>query len=78
MKASIILPTYNEKGNIVELINAIFEALPTPIEFEVVVVDDNSPDGTAAAVRQNFADDSRVKLFVRTEDRGAEQYLSRP
>ncbi len=70
MKASIILPTYNEKDNIVELIEAIFVALPPPMDFEVVVVDDNSPDDTAGAVRQNFSGDSRVKLFVRTEDRG--------
>ncbi len=70
MKSSIILPTYNEKDNIIELIQAIFAALPAPIEFEVVVVDDNSPDGTAEVVRQNFAADSRVKLFVRTKDRG--------
>ncbi len=70
MKASIILPTYNEKDNICELIPAIFKALPPPAEFEVVVVDDNSPDGTAEAVRQNFEADPRVKLCVRTEDRG--------
>ena len=70
MKASIILPTYNEKDNIVELIEAIFDALPPPAEFEVVVVDDNSPDGTAEAVRQNFGGNGRVKLFVRTEERG--------
>ena len=35
-----------------------------------VVVDDNSPDGTAGAVRDSFPDDLRVKLFVRTEERG--------
>jgi dolichol-phosphate mannosyltransferase len=70
MKASIVLPTYNEKDNIVELIEAIFAALGSDINFEVVVVDDNSPDGTANAVRQNFAGDSRVQLFVRTEARG--------
>ena len=70
MKSSIILPTYNEKDNIVELINAMYSALPPSIDFEVVVVDDNSPDGTAEAVRQNFAGDARVKLFVRTDDRG--------
>ncbi len=71
MKASIILPTYNEKDNIVELIQAIFAAVePTNLQFEVVVVDDHSPDGTAEAVRQNFGQNSRVKLFVRTEGRG--------
>lgn len=71
MKASIILPTYKEKDNIVELINAIFAALePCALAYEVVVVDDNSPDGTAEAVRQNFGGDGRVKLFVRTTERG--------
>lgn len=71
MKASIILPTYKEKDNIVELIQAIFAALePCALAYEVVVVDDNSPDGTAEAVRQNFGGDGRVKLFVRTTERG--------
>jgi dolichol-phosphate mannosyltransferase len=71
MKASIILPTYKEKDNIVELIQVIFNALePEGLDFEVVVVDDNSPDGTAEAVRQNFDSDPRVKLFVRTSEHG--------
>lgn len=71
MKTSIILPTYNEKDNIVELIQAIFAALASDsLDFEVVVVDDNSPDGTAAAVRHNFDGNGRVKLFVRTQERG--------
>lgn len=71
MKTSIILPTYNEKDNIVELIQAIFTTLePQQLDFEIVVVDDNSPDGTPEAVRQNFGNDERVKLFVRTEERG--------
>ena len=70
MKASIILPTYNEKYNIVELIEAIFQALSDQRDYEIVVVDDNSPDGTAGAVRDSFPDDLRVKLFVRTEERG--------
>ncbi len=71
MKTSIILPTYNEKDNIIELIQAIFATMePHSIEFDIVVVDDNSPDGTADAVHHNFDGDSRIKLFVRTEERG--------
>ena len=69
MKSSVILPTYNEKDNIVELTRAIFEALDGE-DFEVVIVDDNSPDGTADAVRDYYADNPQVKLHVRTEDRG--------
>ena len=49
---SIILPTYCEKGNIVDLIAAIEAAVRgEPWRTEVVVVDDDSPDGTAKAVR---------------------------
>lgn len=71
MKTSIVLPTYNEKDNIVELIQAIFATLePDGLNFEVVVVDDNSPDGTAQAIRQSFDGDERVNLFVRSQDRG--------
>ena len=70
MKTSIILPTYNEKDNIVELIEAIFAALHAETDFEIVVVDDNSPDGTAEAVRTRYASNSHVKLHVRTSGRG--------
>lgn len=71
MKTSIILPTYNEKDNIVELIQIIFATLePQQLDYDIVVVDDNSPDSTADTVRQNFDSDERVKLFVRTEERG--------
>jgi dolichol-phosphate mannosyltransferase len=71
MKTSIILPTYKERENIVELIETIVGVLePHNFDFEVVVVDDNSPDGTADVVRQRYADDQRVRLFVRDNERG--------
>jgi len=71
IKTSIILPTYNERENIVELIDAIHETLrPWDFDYELIVVDDNSPDGTADAVRRHCDGDGRVKLHVRTEGRG--------
>jgi dolichol-phosphate mannosyltransferase len=71
VKTSIILPTYNEKDNIVELVGAIQRCLePAGFDYEVVIVDDNSPDGTAAVVRAAFGDDPRVSLHVRTQERG--------
>jgi dolichol-phosphate mannosyltransferase len=70
-KTSVILPTYNEKDNIVELVQAIHRNLETDgFNYEVVIVDDNSPDGTADQVHSAFEDDPRVKLYVRTEERG--------
>jgi len=70
-KTSIILPTYNEKDNIVELVQAIHRFLePQGFDYEVVIVDDDSPDGTADMVRAAFGDDDRVKLHVRTDEHG--------
>lgn len=43
----IVIPTYNEKENIEKIVEAIFK-LPT--QFEIVIIDDNSPDGTGAIV----------------------------
>lgn len=63
---SIILPTYNEAGNIVKLIKVLTKTFKqTPYKIELIVVDDNSPDGTAQAVKNLPA-----KLFVRHNQRG--------
>lgn len=47
MKDTVIIPTYNEKENVVALIPQIFSIIP---DISIAVVDDNSPDGTAEAV----------------------------
>ncbi len=47
-KSLIIIPTYNEKENITPLVEAIFSQ---GLNIEILVVDDNSPDGTGAAVQ---------------------------
>ena len=71
MDVSVILPTYDERENIVPLIESIQSHLATArISYEVIVVDDSSPDGTAQAVRDRFGDCDAVRVFVRTEDRG--------
>jgi len=71
MKVSVILPTYNEAKNIVPLIDEIEEQLnAADIAYELVVVDDNSPDGTAKIVEERTRDDPHVRLFVRTEEKG--------
>lgn len=81
---SIILPTYNERDNIGDLIDAIHQALmgggdDRPLRYEVLVMDDNSPDGTADLVRRRFGldaagvscrGDATLRLHVRTHDKG--------
>lgn len=64
---SIILPCFNEKGNIIPLIQEIREVLANQ-NHEIIVVDDNSPDGTYQAVLDlGF---SNVRALLRTQDPG--------
>lgn len=58
----VIIPTYNEIENIDPIIRAVF-SLTTP--FDVLVVDDNSPDGTANRVRELQAEYPNLHLEVR-------------
>jgi len=77
-KASIILPTYNESGNIVELVERILSASEKSIlDCEVIVVDDNSPDGTAEIVRQRYGNQENVKLIVRNDEKGLATAIKR-
>ena len=47
---SIILPTYNESSTIEKMLDAIMTAVPPKINTEVLVIDDDSPDGTSKIV----------------------------
>jgi dolichol-phosphate mannosyltransferase len=69
-RVSVVLPTFNEAGNIAGLIRAVAAAIPPGWDYEILVVDDNSPDGTYQTVRKVFAEDSRVVPILRTQDRG--------
>lgn len=67
MKIVVTVPTYNEIENIVPLCTAILEQDP---RLEVLVADDDSPDGTWQAVAELAAREPRVHLLHRTTDRG--------
>ena len=56
----VIIPTYNEKENIETIIRAVFEQ-PTP--FDILVIDDGSPDGTASIVKELQAE-FPTRLFM--------------
>ena len=67
---SVILPTYNEADNIRRIIPAITKVFrDEAMEGEVIVVDDNSPDGTAS-IALNLAGSYPVKVHVRKSGRG--------
>lgn len=69
MALSLILPTYDERDNVVPLLERCAAAL-AGIEHEVIVVDDASPDGTADAARAFAARRSGVRVIVREPPRG--------
>ncbi len=66
---SIVVPTYKERGNVAELVRRLDRAL-TGIAWEAIFVDDNSPDGTADAVKAIAAGDNRVRCIRRVGRRG--------
>ena len=83
VNVSVILPTFNERDNICDLVDAIHKQLePAGYAYEVLVVDDNSPDGTAEVVRRRYrlehagsallpgSERGTLRLFVRTQNKG--------
>jgi dolichol-phosphate mannosyltransferase len=70
MKVSVILPTYNESGNIVALVKEILKVIPAGIEPEVIVVDDNSADQIFNIIQEAYQDNPSVIPHLRTKYRG--------
>ncbi|MDI6903473.1 MAG: polyprenol monophosphomannose synthase [Methanocellales archaeon] len=72
MKACIILPTYNEKENIGDLLNALLKEFGHIKDFDmcVLVVDDNSPDGTSEIVKEYTKKHSNIFLLKRDKKEG--------
>lgn len=68
-KLVVLIPTYNEWENIEELVREVL-ALPLELDLSVLVVDDNSPDGTGDVVRRLAEHDPRLKVLIRLKRRG--------
>lgn len=62
MKVSIILPTYNERKNILPLVNSIKKYLNN-YDYEIIIIDDNSPDQTAFECKKKFSKDKRINVI---------------
>jgi dolichol-phosphate mannosyltransferase len=69
-KPLVIIPTYNEKENIREIVRDI---LGRPFPFSVLIVDDNSPDGTGEIVEDMKKQDSRINVLHREKKMGLGQ-----
>lgn len=61
MQRLVIIPTYNEKENIEAIITAVMNL---SVEFNVLVIDDGSPDGTAKIVKKLMKDTYAERLFI--------------
>jgi dolichol-phosphate mannosyltransferase len=69
LQLSIVVPTFNERDNVAKLFHKLDAALEG-IAWEVIFVDDNSPDGTWEVVRGLARQDSRVRCIRRIGRRG--------
>jgi dolichol-phosphate mannosyltransferase len=67
MKCLVVLPTYNERENLPQIAPRILEQGP---HFDLLVVDDNSPDGTGQLADEMAANDPRIAVLHRAEKRG--------
>jgi dolichol-phosphate mannosyltransferase len=63
----IVIPTYNEKENVRDIVRAIFQHSS---DVDILFVDDNSPDGTGRLIDEMCASDPRVHILHRTEKAG--------
>jgi dolichol-phosphate mannosyltransferase len=66
---SVVVPTFNERDNIPRLID-VLKAVLAQIAWELIVVDDNSPDGTAQMTKGIAATDARIRCMRRIGRRG--------
>ncbi|MEN9705529.1 MAG: hypothetical protein RLZZ393_1408, partial [Pseudomonadota bacterium] len=70
MYASIILPTYNEAGSLPGAIEAVRKAMAHREDWEVIVVDDDSPDRTWELAQEYGQHDPRIRCYRRLDRRG--------
>ena len=64
-QVSIIIPTYNERANVCPLYDVVHSSLAGQWRYELIYVDDNSPDGAAEEIRWPPTQPAPVKLLER-------------
>ena len=66
---SVVIPTYNEKDNIPKILEKLKKVLKS-ITHEIIFVDDNSPDGTSAVIKDCIKNSSKIRLIHRIGRKG--------
>ena len=74
-KISVVVPTYNEKENLLQYVDEIKLTLGDRIDYEVIIVDDNSPDGTGKLADQLSSKNNDIKVIHRPEKMGLSSAL---
>lgn len=69
LELSIVIPTFNERDNVAPLIALVDKAL-SGVAWELIFVDDNSPDGTSEIIKTHAATDPRIRCIRRIGRRG--------
>ncbi|MFP4118709.1 MAG: glycosyltransferase [Candidatus Woesearchaeota archaeon] len=67
---SIIIPTFNEREVILETVSKLHNALVSIGDYEIIVVDDDSPDKTWKLVKSHAKDDARLRVIRRKKNKG--------
>jgi len=71
VKLSVVIPTYNEASQIADFCRALVFILETqPVDFEIIIVDDDSPDNTWKIVEAMSVVDKRIRLLRRKYSKG--------
>lgn len=71
MILSVVLPTYNEKDNIFKLIEKIVDSIKKfTRSYEIIVVDDDSPDKTGEICKKYFKRKKEIRVFIRKKEKG--------
>lgn len=70
MRVSVVVPTYNERESLPLLVNALRDVMGNETDWELIVVDDDSPDETWKVAEDMASKDRRIRIYRRLDCRG--------